>query len=411
MNKLTSHSTFDEVKYQFFLSSTYEDLKDERNKAIETILRSYNFPIGMEMFNANDKKSWEIIKSNIDTSDVYLLIIGHRYGSTTKDRVPISFTEKEFRYALARKRKGLLKVLCFIRERDYNHLRADQIEFSDAGKKELVRFINDVKNSNCNVGWFTTADDLSGKVSDAVNKALRSLNDVSNPQGGWVRRKPELSKLVNADQSSIYGMPHLKDFLRKRALEFVVINSDRETYLFDDNGNCEIETERSQQIKSEATHCLNGYTNESPGQFKILEIVEMSPGTILTTPVILDQNTSAFSFCILYEKCPPKDSILRYRFKVRVENYISKLLTDKTTTMHFDSLPNITFSKKTDVLIFPNKRIYKNLSVHLVQVYHNQIINEEIPADLTDPKKKKFIIDYGSINANYNIILELKLNK
>lgn len=43
-----------EKKYQFFISSTYEDLKEERNKAIQAILTMNQFPIGMEMFSAAD---------------------------------------------------------------------------------------------------------------------------------------------------------------------------------------------------------------------------------------------------------------------------------------------------------------------------------------------------------------------
>ena len=39
-----------EKKYQFFVSSTYEDLKEERDVAIHAILTMNQFPIGMEMF-------------------------------------------------------------------------------------------------------------------------------------------------------------------------------------------------------------------------------------------------------------------------------------------------------------------------------------------------------------------------
>lgn len=70
-----------EKKYQFFISSTYEDLKEERNKAIQAILTMNQFPIGMEMFSAADDDQWKIIKEAIDSSDFYILIIGNRYGS------------------------------------------------------------------------------------------------------------------------------------------------------------------------------------------------------------------------------------------------------------------------------------------------------------------------------------------
>ena len=91
-----------EKKYQFFISSTYEDLKKERNKAIQAILTMNQFPIGMEMFSAADDDQWKIIKEAIDSSDFYILIIGNRYGSI-EETTGISYTEKEFDYAVEKK--------------------------------------------------------------------------------------------------------------------------------------------------------------------------------------------------------------------------------------------------------------------------------------------------------------------
>ena len=64
-----------EKKYQVFISSTYTDLIDARNAAINTVLESYNFPVGMEMFGADNDEQWTIIKDLIDSSDFYILII------------------------------------------------------------------------------------------------------------------------------------------------------------------------------------------------------------------------------------------------------------------------------------------------------------------------------------------------
>ena len=87
----------DEKKYQIFVSSTFEDLKQERSKVIETILNLYHLPFGMEMFSAGDEEQWKIIQDTIVSSDYYIVIIGHRYGSeTTKG---ISYTEMEYDYA------------------------------------------------------------------------------------------------------------------------------------------------------------------------------------------------------------------------------------------------------------------------------------------------------------------------
>lgn len=89
-------------KYQIFISSSYEDLKEERKKVQDTILSMYHFPIGMEMFSAGDKEQWEIIRETIDSSDHHVLIIGYRYGSVIEEGeyAGISYTQKEFHYAL-----------------------------------------------------------------------------------------------------------------------------------------------------------------------------------------------------------------------------------------------------------------------------------------------------------------------
>ncbi len=38
------------VKYQIFVSSTYEDLKKERDQVIKASLEMGHIPVGMEMF-------------------------------------------------------------------------------------------------------------------------------------------------------------------------------------------------------------------------------------------------------------------------------------------------------------------------------------------------------------------------
>ncbi|MFD3261367.1 DUF4062 domain-containing protein [Paenibacillus lentus] len=85
-------------KLQVFVSSTYEDLKKERQAAVQAILTSGHIPAGMELFSAGDETQKEIIKKWIDESDVYLLILGGRYGSIDNS-TGISYTHWEYQYA------------------------------------------------------------------------------------------------------------------------------------------------------------------------------------------------------------------------------------------------------------------------------------------------------------------------
>lgn len=167
-----------EKKYQIFISSTYEDLKEERKKVQDTILSMYQFPIGMEMFSAADEEQWEIIRETIDSSDYYVLIIGHRYGSVIEEGeyAGISYTQKEFRYALEQK----IPILAFLIDNSVA-VTPEKME-QDADKMEkLEQFKDEVMNERM-VQWWTSKDDLTNKVSIALTKEINRGKRL-----GWVR--------------------------------------------------------------------------------------------------------------------------------------------------------------------------------------------------------------------------------
>jgi uncharacterized protein DUF4062 len=88
-------------KLQVFVSSTYSDLKEERQAAVEAILSAGHIPAGMELFAAGDESQMEVIKRWIDDSDVFLLILGGRYGSL-EPASNKSYIELEYEYAQKR---------------------------------------------------------------------------------------------------------------------------------------------------------------------------------------------------------------------------------------------------------------------------------------------------------------------
>jgi hypothetical protein len=74
-------------RYQIFVSSTFRDLREERQAALDAILELSHFPAGMEIFPAADATPWELIRAIIADLDYYVLIIGGKYGSTGPDGV------------------------------------------------------------------------------------------------------------------------------------------------------------------------------------------------------------------------------------------------------------------------------------------------------------------------------------
>src|SRR5260370_23693696 len=112
--------------YQVFVSSTFEDLKDEGREVSETLAKAGYMPAGMELFPAADEQQLEYIKRVIDRSDYYVVIVGGRYGSLADDK--ISFTEKEYEYAVERK----IPVLAFL------HANPDAIPVGKTDKKSSL---------------------------------------------------------------------------------------------------------------------------------------------------------------------------------------------------------------------------------------------------------------------------------
>jgi Domain of unknown function (DUF4062) len=71
-------------KLQVFISSTYSDLKEERQAAVEAILKAGHIPAGMELFTAGNKSQMTTIERWIDESDVFMLILGGDMGRSSR---------------------------------------------------------------------------------------------------------------------------------------------------------------------------------------------------------------------------------------------------------------------------------------------------------------------------------------
>ncbi|BCG64320.1 MAG: hypothetical protein methR_P2093 [Methyloprofundus sp.] len=180
----------EEKKYQIFISSTYTDLIAERNKIIETLLGIYHLPVGMEMFSAGNDEQWEIIKDTIATSDYYILIIGHRYGSVTTDG--ISYTEKEYNYALELGKP----ILSFVKNRE-TATKPEERETDSKKIKKLNQFVTKA-TSNKMCDFWENKDELAMKVAITLPKSFSR-----NPQIGWVRGDQALSPKISEELAEL----------------------------------------------------------------------------------------------------------------------------------------------------------------------------------------------------------------
>lgn len=161
-------------RYQVFVSSTYTDLKDERQSVTQTLMEMDCIPAGMELFPAMDEEQWTFIQRIIDDCDYYLLIVGGRYGSLSSEG--ISYTEKEYDYAVE---KGL-KVVALIHGSP-GELSFEKSESSAELRTKLEDFRAKASTGRL-VKFWKDSSELPGLVALSLSKTIRLF-----PALGWVR--------------------------------------------------------------------------------------------------------------------------------------------------------------------------------------------------------------------------------
>ncbi len=146
-----------------FISLTYIDLKDYRQKAIEIINRYKCVPLAMEFFMAQPEEPTRVYEKEIKECDILLGIYAHRYGFTPKGQEK-SITQQE--YELAKKLKK--SCHCFIVDEDFQW----KPKFCEFEKRpQLNVFLKTIRDENT-TSFFTTTTDFESKLSSSLGKLL-----------------------------------------------------------------------------------------------------------------------------------------------------------------------------------------------------------------------------------------------
>lgn len=234
--------SFIRKRFQVFVSSTYSDLIQERQAAVEAILTSGHIPAGMELFTAGDESQMEVINQWIDESDVYLLILGGRYGSI-ETRTGKSYTQLEYEYAL---NKGIPLFSCVItdsaldarikihgKEAIENENPQKLKEFRALVLTKIVKFWIDYKDIKIAIGEtlssFSRRDDLIGWIRATQEANMPALADEIarlSKENAKLRSQVEENKvsvtfngLSFSELKTIIEKKNLLDFIQNNRIE------------------------------------------------------------------------------------------------------------------------------------------------------------------------------------------------
>lgn len=217
-------------KLQVFVSSTYTDLIEERQATVQAILDAGHIPAGMELFKAG-KSQMKTIRKWIDESDVYMLILGGRYGSIEEDS-GLSYTELEYRYALSKN----MPVFAVVLEDSFLFTKAASVGKDAVFEKKNLKMYDSFKSFvKQNIVKFPkNIDQITTIIHSQLNEIL---NDPEYFLTGWVKDvfgTPNTEGLFALDDFLCYLEP------LNRMILSACFNTHRDIYSFSEELNMDV---------------------------------------------------------------------------------------------------------------------------------------------------------------------------
>ena len=229
-------------KLQVFVSSTYTDLIEERQAAVQAILDAGHIPAGMELFKAGNESQLKTIYKWIDESDVYMLILGGRYGSIEK-KSGLSYTQLEYEYALSKDIPVFAVVLSesFTTEKITSLGLKNVIEQDNPDKyktfkslvmSKIIREVDDCKDIkiaiHTTLNEFINEYNLIGWIRNSnENDTIQLLKDNTNllkENNSLNKQIQKLQEQLNAkskEQFGYYSFDELVDILKNKHFPLV----------------------------------------------------------------------------------------------------------------------------------------------------------------------------------------------
>lgn len=235
-------------KLQVFVSSTYTDMLAERQAAVEAILRAGHIPAGMELFASGNESQLETIRRWIDDSDVFMLILGGRYG-TIEPQSSKSYIQLEYEYALSQNKPFFAAIISesFL-DKKVKTIGVDAIEringnllqnFSKMVKTKTSRFFNDANELKLivfeSLAIFERNEGLSGWIrgSDVIDpkSMLEEVSRLQEENISLRKQMVEIEALVALSNKTEYVIGSVGESLSDDAKELLIGAKNGDGYI------------------------------------------------------------------------------------------------------------------------------------------------------------------------------------
>jgi hypothetical protein len=159
---------------RIYISSTYGDLKEHREKVYRALRQLGHDAVAMEDYVAADQRPLAECLEDVAACDLYVGIFAHRYGYVPDHDNPEhrSITELEYRHAEA---SGIPRLV-FLLDPGTPWLPAWMDAFTSDGEGgDRIRALREELGRERLASFFTTGDQLAQQVTAAVTRLLERL--------------------------------------------------------------------------------------------------------------------------------------------------------------------------------------------------------------------------------------------
>ena len=197
--------------FRIFISSTWHDLKPERDAVEAALQRMKDIPVSMKYFGSQSDSPKDFSLKEVKRSDYYIGIFGFHYGS--------GITEDEYRQAQKK------DIPCLIYFKDES-IRAKTVELDPAKAANLQALKNELKKNHTvsffkSTGELTTqiATDLHNKIIERYKEHLKNFTQKEHP---LVKERTQ-QKITSAFRTS------LAELTKARKMVFIIDSWEKAT--------------------------------------------------------------------------------------------------------------------------------------------------------------------------------------
>jgi hypothetical protein len=200
-----------------FVCSTYSDLAVERQAVLDAIRRLQLEHDSMEYFGARPNQPIETCLEEVRSSDLLVVVVGHRYGSIAKG-IGVSFSEAEYNEGFRLQKP----IHAYVRD-DSVPVLVKHVERDSSKQEQLEKWKRTLADRHT-VCTFRESSDLALQVAADLSRSISKIEQERRDQS----RSNLTPQVVRAGDASLLSRSVAEDYLHSavEALANKLVDTD-----------------------------------------------------------------------------------------------------------------------------------------------------------------------------------------